>query len=280
MHRSRELGGVAIEALLGLSHVDRPPLGDVVETVAVMAATNPQADLTLEVGAGADACLAQGGELAAFGPVARRCAAMLAARRRAAARRGRRATPGAATDAAPAGGDVTPDHARPLTGPSQNDQDSGRHCGFATAEKERGMTEVLQQCGCEEASEEELLARLDDVIAGYKDKPGALIPVLQLAQGIFGYLPEVALKHVALELGKPYSEVAGVVGFYSFFSTVPRGKHLIRVCLGTACYVRGGVGVLDALRKELGDRRRRHDRRPQLLARGRRAASAPAASRP
>ena len=68
MHRSRELGGVAIEALLGLSHVDRPPLGDVVETVAVMAATNPQADLTLEVGAGADACLAQGGELAAFGP--------------------------------------------------------------------------------------------------------------------------------------------------------------------------------------------------------------------
>ncbi len=53
------------------------------------------------------------------------------------------------------------------------------------------MTEVLQQCSCEEATEEELLARLDEVIAGYKDKPGALIPVLQLAQGIFGYLPEV-----------------------------------------------------------------------------------------
>ena len=114
------------------------------------------------------------------------------------------------------------------------------------------MTEVLQQCGCEEASEEELLARLDDVIAGYKDKPGALIPVLQLAQGIFGYLPEVALKHIALKLNKPYSEVAGVVGFYSFFSRVPRGKHVIRVCLGTACYVRGGVAVLDALKKDLG----------------------------
>jgi len=113
------------------------------------------------------------------------------------------------------------------------------------------MTEVLQQCGCEEASEEELLARLDEVIVGYKDKPGALIPVLQLAQGIFGYLPEVALKHIALKLNKPYSEVAGVVGFYSFFSTVPRGKHVIRVCLGTACYVRGGVAVLDALRKDL-----------------------------
>lgn len=114
------------------------------------------------------------------------------------------------------------------------------------------MTEVVQTCGCEEATDEELLARLDEVIAGYRGKPGALIPVLQLAQGIFGYLPEIALKHIARELGKPYSEVAGVVGFYSFFSTVPRGKHVVRVCLGTACYVRGGVNVLDALKKDLG----------------------------
>jgi NADH:ubiquinone oxidoreductase subunit E len=76
--------------------------------------------------------------------------------------------------------------------------------------------------------------------------------VLQIAQGIFGYLPEVALKRIALGLDKSYSEVAGVVGFYSFFSTVPRGKHVVRVCLGTACYVRGGVAVLDALKKDLG----------------------------
>ena len=114
------------------------------------------------------------------------------------------------------------------------------------------MTEVLQQCDCEQATEEELLVRLDELIEGYQGKPGALIPVLQLAQAIFGYLPEVALKRIALGLGKPYSEVAGVVGFYSFFSTVPRGKHVIRVCLGTACYVRGGVNVLDALKKDLG----------------------------
>ena len=106
--------------------------------------------------------------------------------------------------------------------------------------------------GCEEASEEELLARLDEVIEKYKEKPGALIPVLQMAQGIFGYLPEVALKKVAKGLNKPYSEVAGVVGFYSFFSTVPRGRNLIRVCLGTACYVRGSMQVLEALKKELG----------------------------
>jgi len=116
------------------------------------------------------------------------------------------------------------------------------------------MTEQVRSCTCctEEPTEEELLERLDAVIAEYKGKPGALIPVLQLAQGIFGYLPEVALKHIARELRKPYSEVAGVVGFYSFFTTVPRGKHLIRICLGTACYVRGAVQVLEAFKKELG----------------------------
>jgi NADH:ubiquinone oxidoreductase subunit E len=107
--------------------------------------------------------------------------------------------------------------------------------------------------GCqEEASEEELLARVDQVIAQYQGKPGALIPVLQIAQSIMGYLPEIALKRIAAGLGKSYSEVAGVTSFYSFFSTVPRGKHLVRVCLGTACYVRGGNVVLEALKKELG----------------------------
>jgi NADH:ubiquinone oxidoreductase subunit E len=115
------------------------------------------------------------------------------------------------------------------------------------------MTEnKICQCCEEQASEEELLARVDKVIRQYRDKPGALIPVLQITQSIMGYLPEVALKRVALGLGKSYSEVAGVTGFYSFFTTVPRGKHLVRVCLGTACYVRGGNRVLEALKKELG----------------------------
>jgi NADH:ubiquinone oxidoreductase subunit E len=129
--------------------------------------------------------------------------------------------------------------------------------GEATTEKgAASMTEETEKrgdvCqGCEEASEEELFARLDDVIERYQEKPGALIPVLQLAQGIFGYLPEPVLKHIAKSMRKPYSEVAGVVGFYSFFSTVPRGRNLIRVCLGTACYVRGGMQVLEALKKEL-----------------------------
>jgi len=68
---------------------------------------------------------------------------------------------------------------------------------------------------------------------------------------MFGYLPKEALKKISLKMNKSYSEVAGVVSFYSFFSTVPRGKYLIRVCLGTACYVRGGKEVLNSLKKEL-----------------------------
>jgi NADH:ubiquinone oxidoreductase subunit E len=108
-------------------------------------------------------------------------------------------------------------------------------------------------CKCSsEVGEAEMLLRLDDIIEGYKGKPGALIPVLQTTQSIFGYLPETALKKISLALDKSYSEVAGVVSFYSFFSTVPRGKYLVRVCLGTACYVRGGNQVIDAVKKALG----------------------------
>ena len=98
----------------------------------------------------------------------------------------------------------------------------------------------------------ELDARLEEIIHEYSDRAGALIPVLQVAQSLYGYLPQRVLKRIALGLGKSYSLVAGVVGFYSYFTTVPRGRHLIRVCLGTACYVRGGRLVLQALRDELG----------------------------
>jgi len=108
-------------------------------------------------------------------------------------------------------------------------------------------------CACGgTATEGQLMERLDEVLTEYQGRPGALIPVLQIAQGIFGYLPETVLKRVALRMGKSYSEVAGVVSFYAFFSTQPRGRHVIRVCLGTACYVRGGKQVLETMRKELG----------------------------
>jgi NADH:ubiquinone oxidoreductase subunit E len=107
-------------------------------------------------------------------------------------------------------------------------------------------------CACgATATEEQLMTRFHEVLAEYRLKPGALIPVLQTAQTMFGYLPEPVLRKIARELNKSYSEVAGVVGFYSFFSRYPRGKYLVRVCLGTACYVRGGNEVLAAMKKTL-----------------------------
>ncbi|MDD4017176.1 MAG: NAD(P)H-dependent oxidoreductase subunit E [Kiritimatiellae bacterium] len=104
---------------------------------------------------------------------------------------------------------------------------------------------------CCEPSEAELYVRLDEVIGEYRDKPGGLIPALQTAQSVFGYLPEPVIRKIADGFGKTVSEVTGVVTFYSFFTLHPRGKYLVRVCLGTACYVRGGKEVLDAFKKRL-----------------------------
>lgn len=101
------------------------------------------------------------------------------------------------------------------------------------------------------SNEDEILDHLDRIFAESKDKPGSLIPLLQLTQKMYGYLPETALKKISKHLNIPISEVAGVVGFYSFFSTKPKGKHVVRVCQGTACYVRGGHEVLQAVKNEL-----------------------------
>ena len=107
-------------------------------------------------------------------------------------------------------------------------------------------------CACDgQLSEEELVAHLGDIIDEYRDKPGGLIPALQTTQALFGYLPQAAIGRIAAGFGKPLSEVAGIVTFYSFFALHPRGKHVVRVCLGTACYVRGGQQVLDAFKKKL-----------------------------
>jgi len=108
-------------------------------------------------------------------------------------------------------------------------------------------------CTCAEtASDEERLARLDAIIGDWRDRPGALIPVLQMAQSLFGHLPDPVLKRIAQGLDTPFSEVAGVVGFYSYFSTVKRGDHTLRVCLGTACYVRGAKQALETFKQHLG----------------------------
>ena len=83
-------------------------------------------------------------------------------------------------------------------------------------------------------------------------REGSLINVLHRAQEIFGYLPDEILEYVAKKLNVPRSSVYGVVTFYHFFSRVPKGRHTISVCLGTACYVRGGNNVYDKIVKTLG----------------------------
>lgn len=109
-----------------------------------------------------------------------------------------------------------------------------------------------QCCGCNKCSQEELYEQIDNVIDLYKDKEGNLIQILHLAQEINGFLPLELQKHIASKLNLPLSEVSGVVTFYSFFSTKPRGKHTIRVCMGTACYVRGGKKIVEGLIDKLG----------------------------
>jgi NADH:ubiquinone oxidoreductase subunit E len=97
----------------------------------------------------------------------------------------------------------------------------------------------------------EQLKKLDEIIAANKDKAGSLIPVLEQAQMVLEFLPMPILKIIATGLNLPLSRVYGVVTFYSFFTMTPRGKHTMRVCLGTACYVRGGKAIYDKIRKDL-----------------------------
>jgi len=95
------------------------------------------------------------------------------------------------------------------------------------------------------------LDQIAEVIESYQAKPSNLIMILHAAQGIYGYLPYAVQKFVADKMNISVSEVSGVVSFYSFFSTNPKGKHSILVCMGTACYVRGGKKLLDGLGKHL-----------------------------
>ena len=98
----------------------------------------------------------------------------------------------------------------------------------------------------------EQLAALDAVIAEHKTQAGALMPVLHKAQDIYGYLPVEVQKHIAAELDIPYSEVFGVVTFYSQFQLNPKGAHPVAVCLGTACYVKGSGIIMEKLEEMLG----------------------------
>ena len=98
------------------------------------------------------------------------------------------------------------------------------------------------------AQEKELM----DVIAQYKDEQGALMPIMQRAQDIYGYLPIEVQEVIADNLNIPLSQVYGVATFYSQFALKPKGRYKIGVCMGTACYVKGSAKVLEKIQDTLG----------------------------
>lgn len=91
----------------------------------------------------------------------------------------------------------------------------------------------------------------DEVLSQYHGRPGALIPVLQKVQAIYGWLPPQVIEYISQGLDVYLSEVLGVVTFYAQFYTTPRGKHTVRVCRGTACHVKGSRQVMDNIEMEL-----------------------------
>lgn len=95
------------------------------------------------------------------------------------------------------------------------------------------------------------LSLVEKILKKYQNQEGALIPVLQEVQAIFGYLPEEILTLIGKRLNIPLSRIYGVVTFYAQFYLTPRGKHTVRVCRGTACHVRGGKAILNAVKEYL-----------------------------
>lgn len=96
------------------------------------------------------------------------------------------------------------------------------------------------------------MRKINRIIGRHKKEKGALVPLLQDVMGEYGYLPEKTLKRIAQELDIPLSQAYGLATFYKSFSLTPRGKHLISVCLGTACHVRGAPRIVEKLERDLG----------------------------
>ena len=108
------------------------------------------------------------------------------------------------------------------------------------------------KCGNKKENLEKYLKPLDSILKEFPAEKKSLIPVLQKAQDEYGYLPEEVLKKIAASLDLSLSQVYGVVTFYTQFHQKPRGEYIIRVCMGTACHVRGGQAILEEIEEELG----------------------------
>jgi NADH-quinone oxidoreductase subunit E len=98
----------------------------------------------------------------------------------------------------------------------------------------------------------ERLAPVNALLEQFGHRPEALVPILQAVQEVFRYLPKDVLAYVARQLRLPPAKVNGVATFYAHFSLKPKGRHVVRLCDGTACHVKGSIPILEALRKHLG----------------------------
>lgn len=106
-------------------------------------------------------------------------------------------------------------------------------------------------CGCATESDTRI-QQLTDWVAQHREELGIVLPALQKAQELYGFLPEEAQRAVAKGLDKPLTEIYGIATFYSMFSLIPKGRNHISVCLGTACYVKGGSRIYALLQEKLG----------------------------
>ncbi len=94
---------------------------------------------------------------------------------------------------------------------------------------------------------EQMWVDIDKIIGDHRNVPGAVITVLRMTQDVVGYLPLELIDYISYGLNLPRSNVYGVASFYSLFSFVPKGRHVIKICMGTACYVKGIKEVMDRI---------------------------------
>ncbi len=95
-------------------------------------------------------------------------------------------------------------------------------------------------------------AKLLEIIDAHKNERGAMMPILQQAQDVYGYLPVEVMQIIAKHTGKPVEEIFGIATFYSQFALNPKGEVAVAVCLGTACYVKGSGDIYEKFGEELG----------------------------
>jgi len=117
---------------------------------------------------------------------------------------------------------------------------------------------MTQSCACERSASPQIdqppldLARIDDILDEFKGQKGAVISILQRTQDTLGYLPREALKYISAKTLIPLNHLYGVATFYTQFHLTRRGRHIVRICDGTACHVRGAPKSIDAMERDLG----------------------------